>query len=177
MIWCKSKDINLRNCFGKLFNDSQEIQGFALTFCFLNSCRYCKCFPVPFSLKKTSKLCSSFFVSLFIIILFAGVPGKIQHNLKINVNALMPGAVPPRKELVKSQSLETTAVDEADSLTSSVSEGALDRSNDDSLLKNRSVTDGDNISFEVLPVQVETLHNITKVSNNAKFKLFSISAF
>lgn len=37
---------------------------------------------------------------------FTASPGKLKHNLNINVNALMPGYVPRRKELVKSQSLD-----------------------------------------------------------------------
>lgn len=94
-----------------------------------------------------------------------GSPGKLKHNLKINVGALMPGAAPPRlRDLPKSQSLDLPK-DEAvtPAHPSSPDRGSFTppvwnpRGDPSGTSSERAV------SFEDALDNVEVLHSVTKV--------------
>ncbi|XP_018568410.1 WASH complex subunit 2 [Anoplophora glabripennis] len=93
-----------------------------------------------------------------------GSPGKLKHNLKINVNALMPGAAPPRlREMMKSHSLDLPK-DQTTTPTQPLSPDvglfmptvSIPRRDGSSTSSEKAV------SFEDALDNIEVLHSVTK---------------
>lgn len=98
---------------------------------------------------------------MFVFLL--GSPGKLKHNLNINVNALIPGAAPPK--LVKSQSLDDKTYKEESTVEPSTS-------TEDVKVEDRRIPSKENsssvapVNLGEAPEKVETLPSMTKVNKN-----------
>ncbi|CAG9820659.1 unnamed protein product [Phaedon cochleariae] len=78
-----------------------------------------------------------------------GSPGKLKHNLNINVNALVPGYIPPKtREFTRSQSLDSPTDDETKCILKSNITSNEDSANGN-IYKSVSLENAENI--EVLP--------------------------
>ncbi|KAJ8963320.1 hypothetical protein NQ318_018789 [Aromia moschata] len=94
----------------------------------------------------------------------SGSPGKLKHNLNIDVKALLPGFAPPRlRDLPKSQSLDLPK-EERDG--SSAAASLLDRGDLSSAPRRQteapSVGSEKAVSFEDALDDIQVLHSITK---------------
>lgn len=94
-----------------------------------------------------------------------GSPGKLKHNLKINVGALIPGAAPPRlRDLPKSQSLDLPKDQTITPTHPSSPDGGFFTPTISNPRKDTSTISSERaVSFEDALDNIEVLHSVTKV--------------